>query len=253
MLQIKNLNVRYKQDGESIQALQAINLTIKQGEVIVLIGPSGCGKSTLLNVLGGIISKYEGQVTLDGKVIDYHKDAIGYVPQGYGLLPWKTVYQNCILPYKVKGIKIESKQKLHIEEIMNSLGICSLKNRYPIALSGGQRQRVALARAFVSNPQIILMDEAFSALDAIMKEEAIEIFLKLWRQYQCTSVIVTHNIEEALYMGTKIVVMAHTPGRVIKVVENPLFGQSDFRENDQFKRLYQELKETIREGGKDES
>lgn len=248
MITINQLKVSYEGKEDRVHALGPIDMNIQKGEIVVLIGPSGCGKSTLVNVLGGIISSYEGEVTLEGEAIDYKKHAIGYIPQGYGLLPWKNVFKNCMLPYTIKGIEVTPEIKEHLEEILEVLGISDLRKRYPVALSGGQRQRVAIARAFAFKPQLLLMDEPFSALDAIMKEEAAEIFLKLWKKYHCTSVIITHSIEEALYIGTKIVILSNTPGRITKVIENPLFSNKDFREDVRFKNLYHEIKEHIKEG-----
>lgn len=248
MIEIKNLVVNYKNKQSVVQALGPINMHIKEGEIIALIGSSGCGKSTLLHVLGGIIRSYEGSVCLEGKAIDYKKQAIGYMPQGYGLLPWKSVYGNCILPYKIKGIKETKELKGQIEEVLKTLGLGDLTKRYPQTLSGGQKQRVALARAFAFTPSLLLMDEPFSALDARMKEEAEEMFLRLWEKHHCTSVLVTHSIEEAIYIGTKIIVLSHTPGRIAKVMSNPLFAKKDVQEQTTFKDLYKQIKKSIRVG-----
>lgn len=252
MIEIKALTVTYKEKARNVQVLGPVHLTIEQGEVIVLIGPSGCGKSTLLNVLGGIVTTFQGKVTLDGEPIDYCKQNIGYVPQGYGLLPWQTVYQNCMMAYTIKKIKVTPQIKKHMEELLKDLGIEKLKDRYPVALSGGQRQRVSIARAFAYKSQLLLMDEPFAALDAIKREEAAEIFLKMWKKQNCTTLFVTHSIEEALYMGQKIVVMSDVPGMIKKVITNPLFGKEDLREDKAFKSLYHEIKEYIRGGEADE-
>ncbi|MGL5674794.1 MAG: ABC transporter ATP-binding protein [Cellulosilyticaceae bacterium] len=248
MLEIKNVSVAYESKGEQVQIVGPIDLNIQQGEIVVLIGPSGCGKSTLLKVLGGIQTGYEGSVAFNQAPINYGKDAIGYIPQGYGLLQWKTVYQNCVLPYKVKGIKITEQMKDDIQGLLQELGIADLGKRYPVTLSGGQKQRVAIARAFSFAPSIVLMDEPFSALDAIIKEDAIALFLDIWKKHGCTSLVVTHSIEEALYMGTKIIVMSHAPGRIIKSIENPLFGKKAFREEPAFKALYNNIKNCMKEG-----
>lgn len=248
MIKIKNLTVTYKEKSIKRQVLGPVDLSIEKGKVMVLIGPSGCGKSTLLNVLGGIIKTYQGEVTLEGNPIDYCKQFIGYIPQGYGLLPWKSVYRNCMLPYTIKGIKITQEIKDQTDVVLNDLGIGHLKNRYPRALSGGQRQRVAIARAFASQSQLLLMDEPFSALDAIKREEAAELFLRTWEKQNCTTILVTHSIEEALYMGHEIVVMSDMPGRIKKIIPNPLFGKKDFREYEEFKSLYYEIKEYIKGG-----
>lgn len=250
MIEIKELCVTYRGNKVQKPTLGPINLTINSGEIVALIGPSGCGKSTLLNVLGGLISSYEGDVKMDGIAINYKQQAIGYIPQGYGLLPWKTVYKNCILPYTIKGIKVTEKTKEYIDEVLDTLEIGVLKARYPMVLSGGQRQRVSIARAFAFKPQLLLMDEPFSALDAIMREEAEEMFLKMWQRCHCTTVMVTHSIEEAIYMGMKIVVLSNAPGQIVEIIDNPLFGKSSFRDEKEYKNLYQEIKEHIKAGWK---
>lgn len=249
MIEIKNLSVTYKEKTKSTKVLGPVDLSIHQGEIVVLIGPSGCGKSTLLGVLGGIINAYQGEVCWDEQGIDYRKRCIGYVPQDYGLLPWKSVYQNCMMPYKIKKMKVTEEIKGEIEDLLVDLGLGQLKDRYPSALSGGQRQRVAIARAFSSISELLLLDEPFSALDAIKREEATEIFLRLWKKQNCTTVMVTHSIEEALYMAHKIVVMSDVPGTIKKVISNPLFGKEDFREYKEFKSLHDEIKGHIKGGG----
>lgn len=249
-MNIKNLSVNYCNKEETVAALGPITLNIEKGEIVVLIGPSGCGKSTLLKVLGGIIKQYDGTITMEEETLDYRKHLISYIPQGYGLLPWKNVYQNCLLPYKIKRIPTTESIKSDLEEILKTLEIDMLKKRYPMALSGGQRQRVAIAKALCYKPDILLMDEPFSALDAIMKEEATALFLRVWEKYRCHTVMVTHSIEEALYLGNKIVILSNSPGKIEKIIENPLFGNPNFRETDDFKQLYHNIWEALRKGWK---
>ena len=246
MIEIRDLVVKYKNNKSFERVLGPIDLTLEQGEIIAVIGPSGCGKSTFIKALAGI-TPYEGSLLMKGESFNYQKRRIGYIPQGYGLLPWKTVYENCTLPFYIKKIKLTEERKAHLEEVLETLELNQLKKRYPSALSGGQRQRVALARAFAFSPELLLMDEPFSALDAIMKEEAAEIFLKVWRVHHCTTLIVTHSIEEALYMGNKILVM-HQNGTVNAIWKNPLFADTHFREREEFKVLYHQIKEQIKRG-----
>lgn len=246
MIEIKDLVVNYKNNKSYERALGPINLTIEKGEIIAIIGPSGCGKSTFIKALAGIAT-YEGSLLINGESFNYQKQRIGYIPQGYGLLPWKTVYENCLLPFRIKKMKLTSEGQEHLREVLETLELDHLTKRYPSTLSGGQRQRVALARAFAISPELLLMDEPFSALDAIMKDEAVQTFLKIWRTHHCTTLIVTHSIEEALYMGSKILVM-HQNGTVDAIWENPLFADIDFREREQFKVLYHQIKEQIKRG-----
>lgn len=224
MLSIENLEVKY---GNTV-ALSDFSLTIKKGDIYSLIGPSGCGKSTLLKVLCGIIKYYDGQIRFDDKAFSNKDIAIGYVPQHYGLLEWKTVKENIFLPYRLNATKMVNEGE--VSEIINSLEIDDLQDRYPSQLSGGQKQRVALARAFISKPDILLMDEPFSSLDTFTSEASQRLFLRLWEKYKVTTLFITHNIHEAVSIGEHIVVMSKSPGKIIHQVENPLFNVSEYQE-----------------------
>ncbi|WP_283685716.1 ABC transporter ATP-binding protein [Dysgonomonas sp. Marseille-Q5470] len=224
MLSIENLEVKY---GNTV-ALNDFSLTIKKGEIYSLIGPSGCGKSTLLKVLCGIIRNYSGQIAFNGRAFTPREVSIGYVPQHYGLLGWKTVKENIFLSYKLNSTKVL--REAEVSEIINSLEIDDIQNRYPSQLSGGQKQRVALARAFISQPDILLMDEPFSSLDTFTSEASQRLFLRLWEKYKVTTLFITHNIHEAVSIGEHIIVMSKSPGRIIHQVENPLFNVSEYQE-----------------------
>jgi NitT/TauT family transport system ATP-binding protein len=248
MLAIKHLSATYQSAAGKLKVLENIQLTVKPGEIVVLLGTSGCGKSTLLNIIGGILPTYEGEVCFNQAPLDVKKTAIGYVPQHYGLLPWQTVWQNCLLPYRIKKQKIGDTEKAHLTGQLESLGIAHLKNRYPITLSGGQRQRVALGRAFALPPDLLLLDEAFGALDALTKDEAIRTFLTLWETHRPMALIVTHNIEEALYLGHRIAVMAPSPGRITDIVENPWMGQAGAYLQPAYQYMAEQLKAALKKG-----
>lgn len=250
MLKIQSLEVNYLHEKTPFKALGPIDFTIDRGEIVCVIGPSGCGKSTLLGVLGGILTADSGSVEINGEHLDTRVQTIGYIPQGYGLIPWKTVYKNCTLPYRLRGKSVGPDQEKALESIFKSLGIQTLKKRYPNKLSGGQRQRVSIARAFFLNPEVLLMDEPFSALDAIMREEAWALFLSVWRDVGCSTILVTHSIEEALYLGNRIIIMSDSPGKIVEVFENPLFGNAAFRDDDRFKGFYARIKNAIKGGTK---
>lgn len=218
MLSVSNLQVCYDQTV----ALCDFSLDIKKGEIYSLIGPSGCGKSTLLKVLCGIQTQYSGTLTHQGKQVRPNEIGIGYVPQNYGLLDWKTVRENIYLPFEIN--KQKKRDEAEINAIISSLEIEDLLDRYPSQLSGGQKQRVSLARAFVCRPKILLMDEPFSSLDTFTANEAQKIFLRLWEKYRVTTLFITHNIYEAIAIGTQIVLMSKSPGRIIEHLENRLFN-----------------------------
>jgi len=231
MLLLENISITYKKKKEIFPIIHSLSLTIKQGEAMVILGPSGCGKSTLVNALAGTVSIDSGHVDY---IKDNHKQAlnpkthkIGIIPQNYGLLPWKTVQENCLLPLKIRHERVTEEQKMEIEKIYESLSISHLLEKYPKELSGGQVQRAAIARAFILKPDLLLMDEPFSALDAITREEARELFLQIWKQNQPTTIMVTHSIEEALYLGNTIIVMGTNGGNIKYQMENPYFGELD--------------------------
>ena len=169
MIQVNHLSVSYKSKNKEVKALENINFTADSHDICAIIGPSGCGKSTLLNVLSGIIKEYEGQVLLNGEELNPHLHKIGFIPQNFGLLPWKTVEENCLLSFKIKREKVTNETLNKMNEMMKTLNIDALNKRYPSELSGGQKQRVSMVRSFLMQPDLLLMDEAFSALDAIIK------------------------------------------------------------------------------------
>lgn len=244
-IEIKDLGVTYQSDAETYTALQGVSLSIPEGGTCVIIGPSGCGKSTLLKVLAGIITVYEGTALIGGLPVSPARQKIGFIPQNYGLLPWKNVYENICLGVKIKE-KRAKVDKSSLEYMMKQLGIDGLGFRYPGELSGGQQQRVSLARAFALRPDILLMDEPFSALDAITREEIQDVFLEVWQKNAVSTVLVTHYVEEAVYLGQRIVILSAKPGRISKVVENPLFGGKAIRNQKAFFELSLELKELIK-------
>jgi sulfonate transport system ATP-binding protein len=246
MIHIKNLNVTYGTGEERYQALQNINLELAIGETCAIIGPSGCGKSSFLKVLAGIITNFDGTVEINGEPVMPQQQKIGFIPQNYGLLPWKNVYENICLGVKIKH-KNNAEDKGTLALLMQQLGLGGLESRYPGELSGGQQQRVALARAFLLKPDLLLMDEPFSALDAMTREEIQDIFLHVWRKYSVSTILVTHYVEEAVYLGQKIVIMSAFPGRVSQVIDNPLFGVEDIRNHQDFFRLCLTIRKMIKE------
>ncbi|MTI46261.1 ABC transporter ATP-binding protein [Sporosalibacterium faouarense] len=250
MLEIDELSVSYLPDKKAVHALGPISLKVDSSDIYALIGPSGCGKSTLLHVLSGIIKDYQGQVTLNGKKINPKKHDIGFIPQNFGLLAWKTVYKNCLLSLRIKEKAITSSHIERIDYIMDKLNITSLRDRYPRELSGGQKQRAAIARSFIMSPDLLLMDEPFSALDALTREEAQELFVDMWNQYKTTTVFSTHSIEEAIYMGKKIVIMSHCPGTIVEIIDNPLFNTKNLREHNEFHKLSAHLRNVVKKGWK---
>lgn len=243
MIEIKNLSVKYQGKNQDVLALDHININIETGGIYTFIGPSGCGKSTFLYVLSGILKGYAGSVLIDGRNIDPKIQRIGLILQNYGLLPWKNVCKNTMLGTKIKKQPVADEYR---DYIIGQMGIENLLDRYPKELSGGQQQRVAIARAFLLKPDLLLMDEPFSALDAITREEMQELFLNIWKQNSVTTVFITHSVDEALYLGSKIVVFSPSPGRILEVIDNPCFQLDNVRFRDEYYDMSMKLRKILR-------
>lgn len=224
MIKINNLNVSYKNKDKCTKVIENANLTVKKGEICAVIGPSGGGKSTLLKVLAGIIVDYEGEVLIDGERVDPKIHRIGLIPQNYGLVKWKNVEENIFLSTKIKDGKRNIDMDFY-EKILTELKLKDYVKRYPNQLSGGQMQRVSMARALLLKPNLLLMDESFSALDAMTREEVQELFLEVWEEHKVTTILVTHDIKEAIYLAKDIAVVSKSPGKIVEVIHNPLFGK----------------------------
>jgi len=242
MIQIKDLGINY---GD-YAALQNINLNIKENSTCAIIGPSGCGKSTLLYGIAGILKPISGKIEILGEEVRENRINTGLILQNYGLLPWKTVWDNVAL-----GLKIRKANKSSIiekvEALLKELEIENYRDKYPVQLSGGQRQRVAIARTLTINPDLLLMDEPFSSLDALSRENLQNLVLKIHKENKVTIVFVTHNIEEAVFLGQKIVVMKKGSGKIKHVVENPYFGDYTLRNKSDFYRICREVRGLMEE------
>jgi taurine transport system ATP-binding protein len=243
-LEIESLNVVYSQNGQANAALRDVNLNLPKGQIGAIIGPSGCGKSTLLNVVAGLNKNYQGKVLLKGAPPQDNNE-VALILQEYGLLPWKTVWDNVRLGLQIKGVsKAEAAERT--EKILNQLGLHHLRKRFPIQLSGGQRQRVAIARSMVLNPELLLMDEPFSSLDALTREEMQDLVLNVWQETGLTILIITHNIEEAVFLGHKIFVMSTCPGTILQEIDNPLAGDYAARGKMEFLEVCNSLRLSLR-------
>ncbi len=240
MLNIKDLSVSI---GKT-KILNDISFSIKKGDIVAIVGPSGCGKSTILNILSGVIKNYKGSITLNNEPIHNQHFKCGYVPQTLGLLPWKKVRQNILLPYKID--KRMEKSIEDINKITSELGITELLDRYPSQLSGGQRQRVALARAFITKPDLLLMDEPFSALDDMTADISRKLFIETWEQHQATTIITTHNLIEAATLGKYIILLSQSPAQVMHIIENPNFNRGKETNGKEIYDLSKQLKELLR-------
>jgi len=216
---MQGLKVGYRDGRNIVTVLSDVDLTVPAGEFLTILGPSGCGKSTLLRVIANLLDPLGGKINVLGGTPDAARRTrkTGFVFQDATLLPWRTVLQNVRLPGIVGGRQARSLPIDHVASILSLLGLTGLDDRYPSQLSGGQRQRVAIARALVDDPEILLMDEPFGALDEITRDRLNDELLSIWRETGKTILFVTHSIEEAVYLGQRIMVLGANPGRILSL------------------------------------
>ncbi|MGB3293350.1 MAG: ABC transporter ATP-binding protein [Phormidesmis sp.] len=218
---VEGISMIFSQKDRSNQVLDSINLQIRPGELVCLLGPSGCGKSTLLNIITGFVKPTAGYVMVDQQPVTKPGADRGFVFQQYSLLPWKTVFQNVELGLKIKGMPKAKRQEM-VGEYLNLVGLAKYRNAYPAQLSGGMKQRASIIRALVNSPSVLLMDEPFAALDAQTRHMMQELLLSIWETLKTTIVFVTHDIEEAVFLGDRIFVMGVQPGRIKAEINIPL-------------------------------
>lgn len=216
----RNLDVVYRNNktNTEVVALKNINLEIKNGEFICIVGPSGCGKTTFLNTVAGLIKPSSGEILLDNKPIEGPGIDRAVVFQSPSLLPWRTVLDNVTYGLEIQKRLTDETRKLALEYI-ELVGLKGFENHYPHELSGGMQQRVNLARALTVDPSLLLLDEPFSALDAQTREFMQEELLRIWSETKKTSIFITHQIDEAVYLADRVVVFGARPGRVVEIVD----------------------------------
>ncbi len=203
--------------GETLTALNDFTLDIEPGTFVSLIGPSGCGKSTLLRMIGGLDRPTSGKITLNGKEITKPGSDRGFAFQGSNLFPWLTVEQNIAFGLKARGIFKERKKD--VQEFIDMIGLNGFEKSYPHQISGGMNQRASLARALVGHPEVLLLDEPLGALDAFTRMNLQDEILRIWKEFGMTMIMVTHDVDEAIYMSDKVVVMSARPSKVEAVID----------------------------------
>ena len=209
-----------KEDGTFTQALEGVNLEIGDTEFICLVGPSGCGKTTLLRIIAGLETATTGIVTVDDRAVTGPDPKRGMVFQEYSLFPWRRVIDNVAFGLEMKGIGKEERRRT-ADRYIEMVGLSQFRDAYPYELSGGMRQRVAIARALANDPDVLLMDEPFGALDAQTRNRMQKELLSLWDQTKKTIVFVTHSVDEAVYLASRIVVLSPRPGSIREIIEIP--------------------------------
>jgi ABC-type nitrate/sulfonate/bicarbonate transport system, ATPase component len=217
-LVIKNLSKKFQNGDSEFKALENINLTVKDGEFVTILGPSGCGKTTLLRIIAGLETYSDGMATLNGEMISGPGPKRGMVFQEYSLFPWKTVIGNVMFGLLMQKIPKEEAEKKALA-YLELVGLSEFKNSYPYELSGGMKQRVAIARALANEPEVILMDEPFGALDAQTRNNLQKELLRIWEDEKRTIIFVTHSVDEAVFLSDRIVILSKRPGAVKKEIE----------------------------------
>jgi len=254
MLQLQNVSHAYVGHQGARLAIHDVNLSIAGGEFVSLVGPSGCGKTTVLSLLAGLFPPSRGNVLLGGKPVTGPTSRIGYMLQQDYLFPWRTIRDNALIGYEIKGNRTAA-ATARVEGLLDELGLAGTAGRYPHELSGGMRQRAALVRTLATEPDVLLLDEPFSALDMHIKLQLEDLVWETLRQRGKTAVLVTHDLAEAAAMSDRIVVLAASPGRVHTVFDVPEAVRTAHptaaRKQEGFDKLFDRLWDIIddREGG----
>jgi len=217
-IDIKNLKKTYTRNKEKLEVLREINLVICENQFVSLIGPSGCGKSTILRILAGLEDDYSGEILLNGQNLSNSSNRFCYMPQKDLLMPWRTVYENIILPLEIKG-KLDSAEILGVTNLIKEFGLEGFENFYPSEISGGMRQRAGLLRTFLMNNDTMLLDEPFGALDEITRMNMQEWLLNVLSEHKKSVLFITHDIEEAIFLSDRVYVLSDRPATVIKTLD----------------------------------
>jgi NitT/TauT family transport system ATP-binding protein len=211
----------YGRGSDMVQAVEVVDLTIRNNEFVSILGPSGCGKSTLMLMIAGLVKPSSGAISIQGRNVEGPMRSNGIVFQNPVLLPWRTVLDNVLLPIELMGEDVRNYQD-HAFELLDIAGIAEFADRLPDELSGGMRQRAGICRALIRHPSLLLMDEPFSALDAITRDDMNLELLRIWERDRKTVVFITHSISEAIFLSDRVVVMSRRPARIVEDIEIPL-------------------------------
>ncbi|QFT32085.1 ABC transporter ATP-binding protein [Roseibium porphyridii] len=251
VIDIDNLSLTFETNDGPVHALSDIDLKIDEGDFVSFIGPSGCGKTTLLRVIADLERPTAGSITVNGVSPEKARlnRAYGYVFQAAALYPWRTIAKNVALPLEIMGLP-KTEQQERIARNMDLVNLSGFEKKYPWQLSGGMQQRASIARALAVEPDLLLMDEPFGALDEIVRDHLNEQLLQLWAKTNKTVVFVTHSIPEAVFLSTKIVVLCPRPGRIYDVIDSDLPRERnlDIRETPEFLKIAHRVRDGLRAG-----
>ena len=240
-LKIRNISTTYQAENGETPALDNVSFNVAKGEIVSIVGPSGCGKSTLLSVIAGLIKPDKGEIFIDNKKIEGINSDVGYMLQRDNLLSWRTIYKNIILGLEIQN-KLTDENKKYAENLMRTYGLYEFKDKYPSQLSGGMRQRASLIRTLVTKPSVLLLDEAFSALDYQTRLAVTDDVYKILKKEKKTTLIVTHDIPESISMSDRVIVLSNRPAKV-KSIYKIEFGEESrlpetVRNNEKFSEYF---------------
>ncbi|MCS7240514.1 MAG: ABC transporter ATP-binding protein [Candidatus Bipolaricaulota bacterium] len=243
MIEVQDLSIVYGSGREAVPALEDLSFNVEEGEMVAVVGPSGCGKTSLLLVIDGLIRPTSGRVLVAGEEVRGVRRDVALILQDAGLLPWKTVRQNAELALRIQ------KRKENVDGILAALGLNGFERRFPAELSEGMRRRVGIARALALRPRVLLMDEPMANLDSLTRERIQNLILDLWWEMRFTGILVTHDIEEAVFLGQRILVLSPRPARTREILENPGMGSHDYRGSPEFLERARTLRRILEEQG----
>ncbi len=243
---VDNVTIEYYGKKSRVLAVKDVWFTVKNREFVSIVGPSGCGKSTILRAISGLILPTKGKIYVHGKLVEGPQPGIGMAFQNPNLLPWRTALKNVLLPIEILGGNVKEYERRALE-LFEVVGLKGFENRYPWELSGGMQQRVSLIRALIHNPEILLLDEPFGALDALTREELNLVLQKLWMAEKKTVLFVTHDISEAVFLADRVIVFKARPGKVIheEHIDLPRPRTLDMKTSEEFLRYIKSIRKHL--------
>ncbi|MGQ9595750.1 MAG: ABC transporter ATP-binding protein [Anaerolineae bacterium] len=243
MIEVHGVTIVYGRGKEAVPALDGVSFQVRAGEMVAIVGPSGCGKTSLLLAIDGLLRPTSGRILIGGEEVRGVRRDVALILQDAGLLPWKTVRQNAELALRIQ------RRGEAVDGVLAALGLNGFERRFPAELSEGMRRRVGIARALALRPRVLLMDEPMANLDSLTRERIQNLILDLWWEMRFTALLVTHDIEEAVFLGQRIVVLSARPARVREVLENPGMGEHEYRGSPEFLERARWLRSVLERNG----